>query len=101
MKFKIGDKVKVLESESLFYDCEGIIIDIEDDFYVIDLYKGNERLNDEFMRECLVYLSENDLEKIIKLDVKRLREEKNTQIISTEESLKDVEIWFNNQMEDK
>lgn len=101
MKFKIGDKVKVVESKSVFYNCEGIIIDIEDDFYTIDLYKGNERLNDGFVRECLVYLSENDLEKIIKLNVKRLREMKNTVTISTEESLKDVEIWFNNQMEDK
>lgn len=101
MKFKIGDKVKVVENESVFYNCEGIIIDIEDDFYAIDLYKGNERLNDEFVRECLVYLSENDLEKIIKLNVKRLREMKDTVTISTEESLKDVEIWFNNQIEGK
>ena len=32
----------------------------------------------------------------IKLDIKNLREQKNTTIISTEESLRDIEPYFNN-----
>lgn len=96
---RIGDKVRVKENHKIFAGCEGIIIDKQGIFYIVDLYKGNDKVTEKELEEFSVFFKEDDLEKIIKLDVKRLREEKNTQIISTEESLKDVEIWFNNQME--
>lgn len=95
---KIGDKIRVKENYNVLAGCEGYIIDIEGNYYVVDLYKGNGRVTERELAEFHVYLKEKYIEKITKLNVKQLRETKNTKIISTEESLKDIEAWFNDQM---
>lgn len=86
MNFKIGDKIKVIVDDSIFKNCEGVIVDIDEDDYWIELYKGNEFIEGEM----LILLLADSFELIPKLDIKRLREEKETKIISTEESLIDI-----------
>lgn len=85
MNFKIGDKIKVTINDSIFKNCEGVIVDIDEDDYWIELYKGNEFIEGEM----LILLLADSFELIPKLDIKRLRE-KETKIISTEESLIDI-----------
>lgn len=94
MKFKVGDKVRVLEHESFFKNCEGTIIDFNGVYYIIDFYKGNDTIGDVDLSLFDGYLREDELEYVLKLDVKKLREEKTTTIMSTEESLKDIIPFF-------
>lgn len=90
MKFKIGDRVRIINN-NIFENCEGVIIDISNnDCYWIDLYKNNDSLSIEEIKEYSIRLNINELELLYKLDIKRLREEKETKIISTEESLIDI-----------
>ena len=97
---KIGDRVRINETETLFVGCEGVIVEIDGNDFVIELYKGNHKLTAEEASEYLIYCVESELEllptpRFVRLDVKKLRETKNTKIISTEESLKDVDPFFN------
>jgi hypothetical protein len=94
MKFKVGDKVRVLETETFFKNCEGTIIDFDGMYYIIDFYKGNDIIGDADFSLFDGYLREDEIECIIKLDVKKLRENKNTTTISTKESLKDIIPFF-------
>lgn len=92
---KIGDRVRVNEKERLFKGCEGIIIEIEDGEYIVELYKGNDVITEEEIKEYDVYFSEDELDLIVRLDVKNLRLMKNTAFISTSESLEGISRWFN------
>ena len=94
MKFKVGDKVRVLETETFFKNCEGTIIDFDGVYYIIDFYKGNDVIGNADFSLFDGYLREDEIERVIKLDVKKLREEKTTTIVSTEESLKDIIPFF-------
>ena len=68
MKFKIGDRVRVVERD-LFGGCEGYICEIpgEDGWagsYLVDLYKGNDRITQEECDMYLVYFNDDNLELI-------------------------------------
>ena len=91
---KIGDRVRVNEKEGLYKGCEGIIIEIEDGEYIVELYKGNDMITEEEIKEYDVYFSEDELDLIVRLDVKNLRKIKNTTFISTSESLEGISRWL-------
>ena len=92
---KIGDRVRVNEKESLYKGCEGIIIEIDDDgSYIVELYKGNDVITEEEIKEYDVYFNEDELDLIVRLDVKNLRNVKNTTFISTSESLEGISRWL-------
>ena len=102
----VGDRIRVkTDKDELFAGCEGFIIEGEEEgYYLLDLYKGNGKVTDEELKMYNVYLPIDRVELIepkVRLNVKELRETKNTEFISTEESLREVEIWFNNQMAGK
>ena len=92
---KIGDRVRVNEKESLYKGCEGSIIEIDDDgSYIVELYKGNNVITEEEIKEYDVYFNEDELDLIVRLDVKNLRNVKNTTFISTSESLEGISRWL-------
>lgn len=92
---KIGDRVRVNEKESLYKGCEGIIIEIDGDgSYIVELYKGNDVITEEEIKEYDVYFNEDELDLIVRLDVKNLRNVKNTTFISTSESLEGISRWL-------
>ena len=92
---KIGDKVRVNDNGRLFKGCEGTIIEIENDgSYLVELYKGNDVITEREIKEYDVYFIEDELDMIVRLDVKKLRDVKNTTFISTSDSLKGVSRWF-------
>lgn len=93
--FKLGDRVRIINERSMFKNCEGVIIEVDEDSYWLDLYKGNENIDDNMINEFDVFITEEDLELVIKLDVNKLREEKETRIISTEDSLIDIVPFYN------
>ena len=92
--FKLGDRVRIINESSMFKNCEGIIIEVDEDYYWIELYKGNDHIDNTMIKEFDILLSDEDLELILKLDTKKLREEKETRIISTENSLIDVVPFY-------
>ena len=91
---KIGDRVLIV-NDSLFNNCEGYIIEIDDLGYLVSLYKHNDKITKEEINEYDVYFNKNNLELLPKLNIKKIRENKNTKIISTEESLEDIIPFYN------
>lgn len=89
---KIGDRVAIVNNE-LFDSCEGYIVDITEYFYYVELYKGNSQLIDKGVE---LFFTENELSLLpkLRLNTDLIRKEKVTKIISTEESLKDVIPFF-------
>lgn len=85
----------------VFKDFDDLPEDVQDEFYIDEdiqkLMKLYERLNvmvEQFIKEEELEnqdLNNNEEVNDMKLNTQKIREEKNTSIISTEESLKDVE----------
>ena len=67
MKFKVGDIVRIT-NDDLFDDCEGVILEAYDELwggsYLIELYKGNERITQEEIDEYYIYFNDENLQLI-------------------------------------
>lgn len=91
--FKIGGIVRIINN-NLFAGCEGVVIEIEENGCWLELIKSSGNITNDEMRMYDVFIMNEDMESIIRLDTKRLREEKETRIISTEESLIDIVPFY-------
>lgn len=67
MKFKVDDIVRITHDD-LFDDCEGVILEAYDELwggsYLIELYKGNERITQEEINEYYIYFNDENLQLI-------------------------------------
>ena len=92
---KIGDIVRVNNNNNLYSGCEGTIIEVDGDgSYLVELYKCNDVITEKEIKEYDVYFMEDEIDLIIRLDVKNLRKIKNTTFISTAESLEGISRWL-------
>ena len=55
----------------------------------------NKEITEEEIKEYDVYFTEDEIDLIVRLDIKKLRNMKNTTFISTSESLEGISRWLN------
>ena len=67
MKFKVDDIVRITHDD-FFDDCVGVILEAYDELwggsYLIELYKGNERITQEEIDEYYIYFNDENLQLI-------------------------------------
>lgn len=71
----IGTNVRVVNEDSLYYKCEGYILEVHDTYdidgengyvvgYMVNLTKGNDRVTEKELDEYYVFFSVDEIEKI-------------------------------------